>query len=272
MATVLTNALDFSTITSSLSDIKMPVNATLLAFSLLLLLMFPIWIHFREKHSKPALLSLGLFQNRRFTSLSFSIFLCWGSFNSLQFFLSLYYQQVQLQSALQTALRFLPQVITGFSANVVTGLVVHQCPAELLILLAATFTAASPLILAISLRPASPSYWAAGFPATSLCPLAPDVLFTIANLLIIRLFPVNTHALAGGVFNTLAQLGNSLGLAITAIISTAVTDGQPPQTSHVSALNTSYRAVFWACFAFDIAVILVCGFGLGRLGRVGAKG
>ncbi len=49
------------------------------------------------------------------------------------------------------------------------------------------------------------------------------VLYTISNLAITSLFPSRTQALAGGVFNTVAQIGNSVGLAITSIIAASVT-------------------------------------------------
>jgi hypothetical protein len=42
-------------------------------------------------------------------------------------------------------------------------------------------------------------------------------------LLVSEAFPEDTQALVGGTFNTLAQLGNSLGLAVMGFISTLVT-------------------------------------------------
>lgn len=38
-------------------------------------------------------------------------------------------------------------------------------------------------------------------------PLGADALFTVANLLITSVFPRKTQALAGGVFNTISQVG-----------------------------------------------------------------
>src|SRR5271170_5157673 len=62
-------------------------------------------------------------------------------------------------------------------------------------------------------------------------------------------FPVRTQALAGGVFNTLAQIGNSVGLAITSIVAASVTardvaEGGTAQGS----LWEGYKASFWTCF------------------------
>src|SRR5579859_4321454 len=55
------------------------------------------------------------------------------------------------------------------------------------------------------------------------------VLYTISNLAITSLFPVRTQALAGGVFNTIAQIGNSVGLAITSIVAASVTAAKTAQ-------------------------------------------
>ncbi|KAK9233966.1 hypothetical protein V1525DRAFT_414653 [Lipomyces kononenkoae] len=45
---------------------------------------------------------------------------------------------------------------------------------------------------------------------------------TIANLVVTVAFPAKTQALAGGVFNMLAQIGSSVGIASTAIIAQQV--------------------------------------------------
>ncbi|KAF4630165.1 hypothetical protein G7Y89_g7981 [Cudoniella acicularis] len=68
------------------------------------------------------------------------------------------------------------------------------------------------------------------------------VLYTISNLIIADAFPASKQSLAGGIFNTATQIGNSVGLAIGAVIASAVTgDG-----SSIGALEKGYRATFWA--------------------------
>jgi hypothetical protein len=44
------------------------------------------------------------------------------------------------------------------------------------------------------------------------------VLYTISNLIIADAFPASKQSLAGGVFNTVSQIGNSVGLTIGAVI------------------------------------------------------
>jgi MFS family permease len=85
-------------------------------------------------------------------------------------------------------------------------------------------------------------------------------------------FPKKKQALAGAVFNTVAQFGNSLGLAVMAIISSSVTRNSSFKSKNSpEALMLGYRAVFWASF---VIMILACGvgwFGLRRVGKVGLK-
>jgi MFS family permease len=74
------------------------------------------------------------------------------------------------------------------------------------------------------------------------------VLYTISNLIIADAFPASKQSLAGGVFNTVSQIGNSVGLTIGAVISATVTTHEYKPSS-IEALEKSFRATFWFCLA-----------------------
>lgn len=85
-------------------------------------------------------------------------------------------------------------------------------------------------------------------------------------------------ALAGSVFNTISQLGNSVGLAVTAVIAASVTahdNGLANDTSTSSQaggqLLEGYRAAYWTIFAGMVVVFLVSSLGLRHVGKVGNK-
>lgn len=103
-------------------------------------------------------------------------------------------------------------------------------------------------------------------------PIACDVLYTIANLLITESFPKKTQALAGGVFGTISQIGKSVGLASTAMIAASVTNKLPTTTPEEErlALFLGYRAGFWYCFGLSI-VTLLSAWGLRNVRRLGVK-
>lgn len=98
------------------------------------------------------------------------------------------------------------------------------------------------------------------------------VIFTIANLIIADTFSPSTQALAGAVFNTVAQFGNSLGLMVMAVISSGVTrESDYPDKASPEALMAGYRATFWALFALMLGAVLVGMLGLRKVGKVGLK-
>ena len=91
----------------------------------------------------------------------------------------------------------------------------------------------------------------------------------MSNLVISDAFPAEVQSLAGGVFNEVAQIGNSVGLAVTAAIAASVTDHSGIQ-DHTEALMKGYRAAFWTIFASAVVVVVVS-YGLRKAGTVGRK-
>lgn len=154
--------------------------------------------------------------------------------------------------------------------NLSTGLLVHRIRADFLVLFTSFLCAGSPLLMAI-IHP-DWSWWYCAFWAVLLIPLSADVIFTVANLIITDVFSPNTQALAGAVFNTVAQFGNSLGIMTMAVISSTVTthSGYAVKKSP-QALMQGYRAVFWTCFGLSLCACAVGLLGLRRVGKVGLK-
>ncbi|KAL8942676.1 MAG: hypothetical protein Q9216_001530 [Gyalolechia sp. 2 TL-2023] len=103
----------------------------------------------------------------------------------------------------------------------------------------------------------------------ALSPVHPDVLFTVSNLIISNAFPGEEQSLAGGVFNQVSQIGNSVGLAFTAAIAASITEHD--HSTGVDALLKGYRAVFWTIFASMAIVVVVAFYGLKKGGLVGSK-
>ena len=100
------------------------------------------------------------------------------------------------------------------------------------------------------------------------------VLFTVSNLIISNAYPGKDQGLAGGVFNVMSQIGNSVGLAVTAAIAASVTahqtpEGQDPNSSE--ALLKGYHAAFWTMFASMVFVCCIAFWGLRKGGKVGGK-
>ena len=149
------------------------------------------------------------------------------------------------------------------------GLLVHRSRADWIVGGTTILTCIAPLLMAF-VQP-SWSYWAIAFPAVFLNPLGNDGIFTIANLLITSLFPSKTQGLAGGVFNTVSQIGKSVGLALVTLIANRVTARTGDGGSREAALMEGYRASFWFLFALSGLSLVVSALGLRTIGRIGVK-
>ncbi|KAK2469694.1 hypothetical protein H9L39_18509, partial [Fusarium oxysporum f. sp. albedinis] len=181
----------------------------------------------------------------------------------------LIFQKIEHLSALEAAIRMLPSTVVGLALNITTGFVVHKIRANWLVAFASLISAGSPLLMAV-IQPDWP-YWKCAFPAQILMPFSIDVLFTIGLIIITEVFTEEQHAVAGAVFNTAAQLGNTMGLALMQVISTWVTKQQDTAKSFTKALMEGYRATFWAMLAFLLVCSIVGAIGLRRAGKVGLR-
>ena len=181
----------------------------------------------------------------------------------------------------------------GASVNIVTGYLISRVQLRTLVIVSAFITmTASPIMATINVHE---SYWRAAFWGLLLSPVNPDgifastsplsimstgdariadtgniVLFTASNLVISNAYPVDVQSLAGGVFNEVCQLGNSVGLAVTAAIASSVT-AHLTSPDPTEALLQGYRAAFWTIFAATVVVLPVSFFGLAKSGLVGKK-
>ncbi|KAF5721634.1 antiseptic resistance [Fusarium mundagurra] len=189
-----------------------------------------------------------------------------SSMASLSYFLA--FQEIQYLSAVEAAIRILPSTVVGLGLNLITGLIVHKIPAVWLVAVSSLLSSGSPLLMAM-INP-SWSYWVGAFFAQILLPFSIDVLFTVGLIIVTEVFPEKNQSLAGAVFNTAAQFGNALGLAMVQVVSVGVTNRNISPKSPEARLE-GYRASFWTLFALMLVCVLVGALGLRRAGKVGSK-
>ncbi|VTT59557.1 unnamed protein product [Fusarium fujikuroi] len=220
------------------------------------------------KNDQVALIPNEVWKNASFTSICVTVALSFAVLNSLDLMTSLYFQNIKHLSALEAAIRMVPSTVVGLALNILTGLVVNKIRANWLVALASLLSAGSPLLMAL-IQPEWP-YWKCAFPAQILMPFSVDVLFTISLIVITDVFPNEKQAVAGAVFNTAGQLGNTMGLAAMQVISTRVTR-QVRVNSAAQAIMEGYRATFWAMLTLLLICTIVGAAGLRHAGRVGSK-
>lgn len=257
-------------LTGSLASIHEPATIATLTLALVLLPVFVLWVGRQEKLGKPAIIPNSLWRNTVFTSVCVDVFLLWGAFNATENLLTLFFQDVQRLSPTKASIRFLPAPVVGLSMNVATGLLIHKVRVNWAVIIAVLVSCTSPILLAV-MGPRD-SYWEFAFPSIALVALGPDVLFTASNLVITDAFPDRTQALAGAVFNTIAQIGKSVGLALTSMIANSIAlkhehEGQ----SKVMSLLEGYHVAWWYVFGTSAATIVVSSVGLRKVGKLGLK-
>ncbi|CAI6289739.1 unnamed protein product [Periconia digitata] len=252
------------------SDLRIqdPQAIVLLILSVALILLFPVWMNYQTKRNKPALIPNRLWRNAMFSSICACVFLSWASMNCIQYLTTLYFQQIEKTSALQSSLRFIPHICAGIFINVLTGYLVSRVHIQKLAVVSAFVTVGSPALLAT--MPIGTNYWFAPFWALVLSPISPDTLFTVSNLVISDAFPDHLQSLAGGVFSEIGQFGNSVGLAVIAVIARSVSESSGA-TPHEVWLMVGFRAAYWTVFAGCVVVIPLCFFGLRKGGTIGKK-
>ena len=259
-----------ASVSGSSTNIREPINATLLAIALALVPAFIFWVDRQERNSKPALIPNSLWRDRGFTSICIAVFLVWGTLNGGEIIMSFFFQDVQLLTPIQTSLRFIPNFVAGVLVNVINGLVVHRLHANWIIVIALAVTSLGSVLMAVC----NPqwSYWACSFLANCFLPAGVDTLFTVASLLITSVFPAKTQGLAGGVFNTVSQIGRAVGVALSQVIATSITaHSRYTNKSSPPARLEGYHASYWYCFAVNVTTLLIAVWGLRSIGKVGHK-
>ncbi|KAG8911662.1 hypothetical protein FRC00_006055 [Tulasnella sp. 408] len=127
------------------------------------------------------------------------------------------------------------------------------------------------------------TFWAFGFPSATLVVFGADFVFATGSIFVAKVALPEEQSLAGGVFNTLMQVGGAIGLAISGVVADRVTQKEArklgvdfdPANSNSSkppleATLKGYRAAQWLAFAFCmLALTLVVSVlrGIGKVGR-----
>jgi hypothetical protein len=158
---------------------------------------FVFWVHRQEKRGKPALIPNSLWNELAFCSICIMVFLTWAIVHSLEYLFSLLYaptsprrmllvandnfsfQEVQGLSAVETSVRFIPNVVIGIVQTLAIGLVLHRISVYWVVLISCLLTALSPLLMA--LNDPNWTYWYTGFWAVLLSPISGDSKYILGS-------------------------------------------------------------------------------------------
>jgi predicted MFS family arabinose efflux permease len=275
-----------------------PYIPSLILVCVILFMIFVGWEWWLEhKTQNEPLMRLSLWNHRGFTMSMIVTGFFWASFNNymvyatfLYVFLPLIrvlvlikcsYQDFLHLSPIATTLRFLPTGIGGALITVVSGYLLSRVPGQHLLLVGATCTAFSSVLMAAPIPPET-SYWAFGFEAMVLAVMGADTIYPCLSLYTTSSMPMKDQALAGGIFNTVAQVGRAIGLALVTAVDVSVREGGgnvlgdlPPNKNKKDNLEewvelAGIRTSQWVNVGFALIALVAVIYGLRNIGKVGA--
>ncbi|TFK57587.1 major facilitator superfamily MFS-1 [Heliocybe sulcata] len=246
---------------------------TLFCASILLLVLFVLWERRRESLGRAVLLPFSIFKqgNGRFGGVFAMVFLMWWSFNTVQYFVTLFYQDVQKLSPLDTGIRFIPESISGLIVNTLSGFIVEYIPGERLNAFGAGSLAASALFGVID---PDGVYWKNAFVVLILLPIA-DTAFIVGNIFTTSSMDEKSQALAGGLFSTATRISTAVGLALTSLVATSVSNNYARahdiDPDSPRALLEGYHAAGWLCLAAATVGLMLNFWALRGVGVMGGS-
>ncbi|KAF7327956.1 Glycoside hydrolase family 38 protein [Mycena kentingensis (nom. inval.)] len=249
---------------------KTPYIIALLILGVLLLAAFLFWQRYLEKNretQRPPLMKLSMWSRAKgkFAVMQSIAFFQWAAFLSWYFWAQVYYEDFQGLSAVLTAVRMLPMTVTGALCNLFVMLVIARLDFVILISIGTFFTGLGALLFAL-IKPSSP-YWAFGFPATIASVFGADFVFAGGTIFVAKVCLPHEQSLAGGIFQTLTQLGTAFGLAI----STIAFDSVASENNSASAPLAAYKAAQWSSFGMAMFCTLLAILFLRGVGPVGSN-
>ncbi|KAE8327852.1 major facilitator superfamily domain-containing protein [Aspergillus sergii] len=228
-------------------SIRQPLNIVLLCSAFALIPVFALWMRRQVQVSRPALIPNSLWTNVPFTAVFITVFLVWGTLNASEQLTALYLQDVW---AIGISLAYLKPSIAVPTGCLVSGI--------------------APLLLATLCGVDGPGYWRGVFQTMALNPLGADLIYTIANVVMTDSLPAKTQALAGGVFNMLAQVGKSVDTATSALIARQITS-EVDHAESATALLKGYKAGWWYNCGLGFVSVAVSFWGLRSVKRLEIK-
>ncbi|KAF5358792.1 hypothetical protein D9758_008591 [Tetrapyrgos nigripes] len=225
--------------------------------------------------SPPPLMKLSLWTrgHGRVAAVMAIAFLNWCCFMGFNYWVGLYYQDFLRLSPLQTVARLAPMFITGILCNVIVAAFINRIPMVVLVVMGTTLTSTAALLFAL-INP-NAVYWAFGFPAAIIAVFGADFVFAPGTMYVSSVSQAHEQSVAGAVFQTVTQVGTSLGVAVSTVVFDHVSRNHQGNVPHQPGPGpgpghppgppppppppglSSYHAAQWSNFAFGVLATIV---------------
>lgn len=232
--------------------------------------------------SPPPLMKVSMFRSTAFCAAMLDMALFFASFNGFLVFATLWYQDLQALSPLDTTLRFLPTGIASFIPLLILSFLLATTKVKYVLCFGNVCMAVASLLYALpTFDLATTSYFAQGLPAMTLSVFGADTTWAALTLFTSSALPQQDQALGGALVNSVGQFGRAIGLAIGTAVQVAVTAAARGQGHHYEDEasrgiepweEASWRGLMaanWVNVSFAVLAIVVVVFGFRGVGVVG---
>jgi len=181
------------------------------------------------------LLPRDIFAVKAMVPLTVSVWLLIGTVGIFLLYGTQYLENIMGASPLQVVAWYVPMVLGGLILSTVEGFILHLVPGRILLIISGLGAIGAQLLLA--LVPIGGNYWAWIFPAMVLGTVGIDLSYNLMAVFITTQLPRAHQGLAGGLINSVLQLGVALILGLADIVQT--------YTVEEAGLGKSYKNTFW---------------------------
>lgn len=186
------------------------------------------------------------------TPLLIALLLLYGTWGIFSVYGTLYFQNIMGASPLLVVAWYVPLGVAGLLLSVLEGLILHLIPGRVLLIISGLGAVGSQLLLA--LIPVGGNYWAWIFPAVIFSTIGIDLATILMTVFVTTVVPSEQQGLAGGVINSVLQLGVALTLGLADIVQSA--------TFGEVGLGKSYKNTFWfGVGAGAVSLVLMAAWG-----------
>ncbi|KIW52139.1 hypothetical protein PV05_07804 [Exophiala xenobiotica] len=223
---------------------RTPYIPTLLCVGCILLL---VAVYIEGWVAEMPLLPADIFTTPCMTQLTVALMLLYGNCGIYLLYGTLYFQNIMGATPLQVVAWFTPVAVGGIVLNILEGYILHLVSGHFLLIVAGAAAVGSPMLLAFV--PEGGSYWAWIFPSCIFTTMSIDLSYTVICVFITTKLPAARQGLAGGLINSVLQLGMALVLGLSDIIQSYTLDEV--------GLRKSYQNVFWLAVAAGAASLIM---------------
>jgi MFS family permease len=193
------------------------------------------------------LLPGSIFKQKSMTPLIISMLFLYGTFGIILVYGTQYFENIMGATPLQVVSWYVPMVVGGLILSTAGGLLLHLLPSKPLLILSGCGALGASLLLA--LVPVGGSYWAYILPAMILGTTGIDIAYNMTNIFLTTQLPSSQQGLAGGLINSVLQLGITVLLGFSDIVQS--------ETFPSQGLRRSYKNTFWFATAAGATALLM---------------